>query len=125
MIMSESTRTNKALIRRVYEEMWNKSDPSLAKEIFLRHKGVEKFVREFLQSFSDLQHTIQEMIAEGDTVAVKFSVQGTHTGTWLGLAATGRHIHYTGVTWARIADGKILEHYTWWEKASLIEQIQS
>jgi steroid delta-isomerase-like uncharacterized protein len=125
MIMSDLTRTNKALLRRIYEEMWNKKQPDLAQEIFARPENVQKFVRQFLQSFPDLRHTINEMIAEDDSVAVQFSAQGTHTGTWMAFQATGKSIHYTGVTWARIAKGKIVEHYTWWEKASLIEQIQS
>ena len=123
--MSESTSTNKALMRRIYEEMWNKHNPALAAEIFTQPNGVEKFVRQFLLSFSDLQHTVQEMIAEEDHVAVRFSAQGTHTGEWMGFSATGKSILYTGVTWARIADGKVVEHYTWWDKAGLLEQIRS
>ena len=123
--MSESTRTNKALMRRIYEEMWNKNKPAVAVELFERPAGVEQFVRQFLQSFSDLQHTIEEMIAEEDTVAVRFSAHGTHSGAWMEFQATGKPVRYTGVTWAHIANGKIVEHYTCWEKASLIEQIQS
>jgi steroid delta-isomerase-like uncharacterized protein len=123
--MSEFTSTNKALMRRIYEEMWNKHNPAYAAEIFLRPERVEKFVRRFLQSFSDLQHTVQSMIAEDDQVVVRFSAQGTHTREWMGVSATGKSIHYTGVTWARIADTKIVEHHTWWEEASLIEQILS
>lgn len=123
--MSDSTGPNKALVRRIYEEMWNKNDPALAAEIFERPNGVQKFVREFLGSFRDLQHTVEAMIAEGGTVVAKFSAKGIHSGQWMDFAATGKPIHYTGVTWARIEDGKIVEHYTWWEKASLIEQIQS
>lgn len=123
--MSELTSTNKALMRRIYEEMWNKHNPDCAAEIFLRPEGVAKFVRRFLQSFSDLQHTVQSMIAEDDQVVVRFSAQGTQTGEWMGVSATGRPIHYTGVTWARISGTKIVEHHTWWDEASLIEQIQS
>jgi predicted ester cyclase len=39
------------------------------------------------------------------------------------FAATGRAIEYTGVTWCRIANGKIIEHQTWWDKAALLEQV--
>jgi steroid delta-isomerase-like uncharacterized protein len=122
--MSESTDRNKALMRRIYEEMWNRKDPALAVEIFLQPEGVEKFVRQFLQSFPDLQHTVDEMIAEGDHVAVRFATHGTHSGEWMSFPATGRAIHYTGVTWARIADGKIIEHHTWWDQADLMEQVK-
>jgi predicted ester cyclase len=64
------------------------------------------------------------MIAEGDQVAVRFSARGTHSGPWLRFAPTGKAIQYTGVTIARIAGDKIVEHYTWWDKATLIEQLE-
>jgi predicted ester cyclase len=122
--MSDRTSNNKALMRRVYEEMWNRGKPALAAELFARPEGVEKFVREFLGSFSDLQHIVEGMIAEGDQIAVRFSARGTHSGPWLDFAPTGRSIQYTGVTLARVAGDKIIEHYTWWDKAALIEQLK-
>jgi predicted ester cyclase len=121
--MSDLTSKNKALMRRVYEEMWNQGRATLARELFERPEGVERFVSQFLSSFPDLQHTVEEMIAEDDRVAVRFIAQGTHTGLWMDLLPSGREIRYTGVTLARIAGDKISEHYTWWDKAGLIEQI--
>ena len=122
--MSVSISSNKALMRRIYEEMWNGGDPSLAAQIFAHPDGVERFVRSFLLSFPDLQHTVEGMIAEGDQVAVHFSARGTHSGQWMDFAPTGKSIQYTGVTLARIAGDKIIEHHTWWDKASLMEQIR-
>jgi len=122
--MSDLTSKNKILMQRIYEEMWNRGDPALAAEIFSRPEGVERFVRQFLVTFPDLQHTIEEMLEEGDQVAARFSAQGTHAGQWLDFAPTGRSIHYTGLTLARIKDDKIIEHYTWWDKAGLIEQVR-
>ena len=122
--MSDVRSRNQGLMRRVYEEMWNGGNPALAAEIFARPESVERFVSQFLPSFPDLQHTVEEMIVDGDRVAVRFSAHGTHTGAWMQFTPTGKSIHYTGVTWARIADGKIIEHQTWWDKAGLIELIQ-
>lgn len=121
--MSDLTIKNKALMRRIYEEMWNGGNPALAAELFARPEGVEKFVSGFLLSFPDLQHTVEEMIAEGNQVAVRFSASGTHSGPWMDFTPTGKSIHYTGVTVARIAGDKISEHQTWWDKAGLMEQI--
>jgi len=121
--MSDLTSKNKALMRRIYEDMWNRANPSIAVEIFAQPEGVERFVSQFLLSFPDLQHTIEEMIAEDDRVAVRFSARGTHTGQWLHFASTGKAIHYTGVTLARIAGDKIIEHHTLWDKMGLVEQI--
>ena len=121
--MSDLASRNQGLMRRVYEEMWNAGDPALAVEIFVQPEGLERFVSGFLPSFPDLQHTVEEMMAEDDRVVVRFSAHGTHLGAWMHFTPTGKSIHYTGVTWARIADGKIIEHHTWWDKAGLIEQI--
>jgi predicted ester cyclase len=121
--MSDQTVENKALMRRIYEEMWNQAQPSLAAEIFDRPGGVARFVLQFLVSFPDLQHTVEEMIAEDDRVAVRFRAVGTHQRQWLQFAPTGISIQYTGVTLARIAGGRIVEHHTWWDKAGLMQQI--
>jgi predicted ester cyclase len=121
--MFDLTSKNKALLRRIYEEMWNGGNPTLAREIFVRPAGVERFVSQFLVSFPDLKHTVEEMIEEGDQVAVRFSARGTHAGPWMEFAPTGKSIYYTGVTIARIEGSKIVEHNTWWDKASLIEQV--
>jgi steroid delta-isomerase-like uncharacterized protein len=121
--MSDRIGKNKALMRRIYDEVWNEGNPALAAEIFAQPEGVERFVKEFLTSFPDLQHTVEGMIAEEDQVAVRFSAQGTHAGPWLGFAPTGRSIRYTGITLARIEGDKIIEHHTWWDKAGLLEQI--
>jgi predicted ester cyclase len=121
--MSDLISKNKVLMRRIYEEMWNGGSPALAAEIFLHPEGVERFVRQFLRSFPDLQHTVEEMIEEGDQVAVRFSARGTHSGQWMDFAPTGKAIYYTGVTLARITADKVSEHYTWWDKASLMEEI--
>jgi len=110
-------------MRRVYEEMWNQARASMASEIFDHPEGVERFVSQFLASFPDLQHTVEEMIAEDDRVAARFTARGTHLGHWIQFAPTGISIHYTGVTLARIAGYKIIEHHTWWDKAGLMEQI--
>jgi predicted ester cyclase len=114
---------NKALMRRIYEEVWNGRNPAAAAEVFTQPESVERFVSNFLLSFPDLQHTVEEMVAEEDRVAVRFSAQGTHAGQWMQFAATGKPIHYTGVTLARIAGNRIIEHQTWWDKAGLMEQI--
>lgn len=122
--MSDLKSKNKDLMRRIYEEMWNQADPSIAAEIFAQPEGVERFVNQFLMSFPDLQHIIEEMIAEGDRVAVRFSAHGTHAGQWMDFAPTGKPIHYTGITLARIITGKIVKHHTLWDKISVIEQIE-
>ena len=119
-----SVHPNKVLVRRIFEEMWNRGDPAAAGEIFSRPEGVEQFMREFLTAFPDLEHIIEDEIAEVDQVVVRFSAHGTHKGPWREYAPSGKRIHYSGVTIARIENGMVVEHHTWWDRQELIEQIQ-
>jgi len=121
--VSERQDQNKALVRRIYEDMWNKGSLSAAVEIFAHPEGVQKFMGEFLKAFPDLQHTVEELIAEDDRVAARFSAKGTHTGPWKQYPPTGNPIHYTGITVAHIEGGIIVEHHTWWDTLEVIEQI--
>jgi steroid delta-isomerase-like uncharacterized protein len=122
--MDTTLEANKALVRRIYTDMWNQANPAAAREIFAQPQRVEQYVAGFLSAFPDLQHTVVNMIAEGDQVAARFSARGTHRGKWEGFAPTGKAIHYTGVTLARIDQGKIVEHFTWWERRELEAQLQ-
>ena len=71
--MSDLTSKNKTFVRRIYEEMWNRAEPSVARELFAKPKGVEKFVSEFLTSSPALQHTVEGMIAEGDRIVEHYT----------------------------------------------------
>ena len=95
--MSDLASRNKDLMRRVYEEMWNGGNPALAVEIFAQPEGVERFVSQFLPSFPDLEHTVEEMIVDDERVAVRFSAHGTHTGNWMQFPPTGKSIHLYNV----------------------------
>ncbi len=123
--MLEVNNKNKALVRRIYAEIWNQGNLAVAREIFAQPEGVERFVREFRTAFPDLQHTVEEIIAEGDRVVVRFSARGTHTGQWKQYPPSGKPIHYTGVTLATIEGEKITHHRTWWDTLELIEQISA
>ncbi len=118
-----SIEENKALARRIYTEMWNQGDLNAARELFTRPVGVERFVREFLAAFPDLQHTVETIIAEGDQVAIRFHAVGTQTGPWRQVPASGKSVRYTGVTIFTVQGGKIIDHHTWWDQKELIEQI--
>ena len=122
--MSDVASKNKALMRRVYEEMWNGANPTLAQRFSQIRKAWRGSSASSFYPSRICSTRSKGMIAEGDQVAVHFSAHGTHSGPWLRFAPTGSSIHYTGVTLARIAEDKIIEHYTWWDKAALIEQLE-
>jgi len=119
-----STEQNKALVRRFYEEVWNKGNLAVDDEIFavdyVRHdlrpgnplsgpEGQKKIASEFRAAFPDLHMTIDLMIAEGDMVMARWTTEGTNTGPWGSVPATGKHASFSAVNIFRIDNGKVVE----------------
>jgi predicted ester cyclase len=67
--------------------------------------------------------TIEDVIAEGETVMTRWSCRGTHKGELNGIAPTGKQITISGVTIARISNGKIAEGYVNWDAQGLMQQL--
>ncbi len=114
-----SLEKNKAIVRRFIEE-WNKRnfaalDELIAADYFdpsLQVRGLEAYkqlLTMLLKGFPDWHETIEDIIAEGDKVWVRYTATGTHTGEYRGLAPTGKRVTETGVLIWRIVDGKIAE----------------
>ena len=100
--MSTKVAENKRIVRRIYEELWTQGNLAVAEEVFARPESVQRYVGAFRAAFPDLVHRAEEMVAEGETAAARFSVAGTHSGVWHGMAPTGRAVRYEGVTFARL-----------------------
>jgi predicted ester cyclase len=83
---------NKQLVRRLVEEVINDGRLDVLDEIYEPRlaTAARRWIEPFLTSFSDVRMRIVELIAEGDRVVGRFACSGTHTGTWLGHAPTGR-----------------------------------
>jgi len=77
-----------------------------------------------MAAMPDYNVSIDDLIAEGDRVAARFTMRGTHTGAdFLGLPASGRKINVTGISIFRIADGKIAEHWANEDALGLLQQL--
>jgi steroid delta-isomerase-like uncharacterized protein len=74
-------------------------------------------------AFPDLRWTVEDMVAEGDTVAVRYTMTGTHQGTFAGVAATGTAVRAESMTFYRLADGKIVEEHAQLDMLSLLQQM--
>lgn len=74
-------------------------------------------------SFPDLHITIEDMMAEGDKVAYRYSMRGTHQADFMGIAATGRPINVTGIRIFRVSDGKIQEAWEGWDELGWMRQL--
>lgn len=127
---------NKSLIRRFAEEIWNKKDSSklgdfLAPNCSLQTPdGVLRGINEYkqlhetyLRAFPDCKLTIDEVISEGDMVAARYTFSGTHKGELRGVAPTGKHVSETAVLICKIANGKITEETTIWDRLALLEKL--
>jgi predicted ester cyclase len=79
------------------------------------------FNESLFQGFPDIRHTMEDMIAEGDKVIYRTTIQGTHTGMFLGNPPTGRSVKVNDFSLLRIAEGKIVE---WWYECNLLEVMQ-
>ena len=118
-----SLEENKALIHSLFEAL-NKQNPALLDEFYapdyvnhtLQIRGLEslkQFETEIYKGFPDWHEAIEDTIAEGDKVCVRYKVTGTNTGEWsfsgTTLAPTGKSITFSSVSIYRIVDSKIVE----------------
>ncbi len=131
-----STEENKAQVRRIIEEVWNQGNPALLSEFYAPHyvgheptmtihglEGIRQFVSDYLAAFPDLHFTIEDMIAEGDKVATRWSSRGTHKGALQGIAPTGKHATSSGITISRCVDGKAVEEWISWDTLGMLQQL--
>jgi steroid delta-isomerase-like uncharacterized protein len=79
------------------------------------------FNESLFQGFPDIRHRMEDVIAEGDKVVYRTTIQGTHTGEFLGTPPTGKFVKVNDFTLLRIAGGKIVE---WWYECNLLEVMQ-
>ena len=126
---------NKALVRR-YVELYTTGNVALADEVinsdFVDHthpeqrpgsEGVKHEVATFRAAFPDAYVKIEDIISEGDTVAFRFEIRGSHLGTFAGLPATGKIMTMTGMDFIRIANGKLAELWSNQDTLGLLHQL--
>jgi predicted ester cyclase len=74
-------------------------------------------------AFPDLQLTVEDIIAEGDRVAVNLTARGTHRGTFQGIAPTGKTVTVSAFEVVRIENGKLVEHWGGPDTLNLLQQL--
>ncbi len=130
-----SAAANKALVRRYYDELWNRRQITVADELFAPTfrifpdadpgpEGVKRFVARLLAVLPDLEVRLDDLLAaEQDTVVARFTITGTQQGTFLGVPATGKPVVITEITIWRIAAGKIVERWTEVDALGAVQQL--
>jgi len=140
--MSEQNNleANKAVMRRWFEEVWNKGRADAIPEMFaedgIAHglsddvtaplkgpSGFLPFHSQFREAFPNIEVVVEDQIAEGDTVATRCSVRGKHQGNSLGFAATNSPVEFTGVTITRLKEGKIVEAWNNFDFMKMYRQL--
>lgn len=129
---------NSALIRRWFEEVWNKGNMDAIDEmaspdaighgqaqhdIDIGLKEFRTFAISLRRAFPDFNVTIDQVIEQEDKVVARWTTTMTHKGEFLGVAPTGKKVTITGTSMQRIADGKIVEGWDNWDQLGLLVQI--
>ena len=134
------SKKNEELIRRWFEEVWNKGRVEAIDEMFAadgvahglsgdKHNPVrgtaafKSFHQNFRGAFPDIKVTVVDTVTEGDKVAALCEVRATHAGGTLGFAATHKPMEITGITICRIRDGKIAEASNVFDFLSMYRQL--
>jgi len=129
---------HKALIRQLYEEVWNKRRLELVDEIFspshalhdpnLTGSGVgpeayRRQVTRFISAFPDLRFIIEDFFGENEKLAVVWTISGTHKGEFMGIPATDKKVSIDGITIIHTVNAKIMDSYVSWDVWGLMHQL--
>jgi len=137
-----SEEQNKMLVKRFIEEMWNQRRLDLADELMVPNcvthqlrsiedaaglprspDSVRREATAWLAGFPDLEFNLEQMIASGDRVVTYCTMRGTHSGVWMGIAATGKKVSVPIITIHRIAGEKIAEDWVLVGSLLLFQQL--
>ena len=132
-----TTEENKAQFRRAYEEVLNRGDLSVVDELiapdFLNHEAppgrdrgpesMRELATMLRTAFPDLRFTIEELVAEGDIVAGRLTMSGTHDGPLMGMPPTRRAVRQDHMHFVRYRDGKAVEHWGVRDDLGMMQQM--
>jgi serine phosphatase RsbU (regulator of sigma subunit)/predicted ester cyclase len=134
--VSRAQENNKTLVRKFFEEVWNKGNVTVVDELLApdfvdrsllpgqesSREGYKRSITEFRAAFFFDDLTIENQIAEGDMVVTKFSTRCIHRGEFLGVPPSGEEATYSTIRIHRIVGGKITDE---WSEGNLVEWIMS
>ena len=130
---------NKAIILRSESELWSKGDLAVADQLyspeFVCHfivgpewrgvEGIKEQVRRHRTAFPDWTERVDDIVAEGDRVVIRFASSGTHRGEFAGIAPTGRKVSIQEMAIFRVVGGKIVEQWGQPDLNGLLEQLRA
>jgi len=86
-------------------------------------EGAREFIAMLHAGMSDVRYAIEDLIAEGDRVVYRWTLQGTHTGVFMGIPPSGKSIRVTGMDMFRLEGGKIVESWASADALGMLQQL--
>jgi steroid delta-isomerase-like uncharacterized protein len=129
---------NKAIVRGLYEEAWNKRRLELLDEIIspshalhdpnitgsaVGPEAYKRLVTRFITAFPDMRFTVEDIVAEKEKFAVAWTISGIHKGEYMGIPATNKKVSVDGITIHHFLNGKIMDSYTSWDTLGMMRQL--
>lgn len=131
------TDSERDLGQRWFELVWNQgrreaiaemlSADALIHDGSVETRGLDGFYAFFdrmRNSFSEIHVTIEDSIAEADRICVRWFITAKHTGSGIGIAATGKSVRVTGISILRVANEKLVEGWQNWDMLGMLQQVQ-
>jgi steroid delta-isomerase-like uncharacterized protein len=131
-----STERSKAIVDRLHKEVFQNGNLDVVDELvssdYVSHQTDGDLGRkeEFKQhlpmywaAFPDLEFTFEDTIAQGDTVASRFTITGTHEGKLMGIPPTGKEVRISGMVFERVENGKIVEAWPLRDDLGMLQQL--
>lgn len=114
----------KALIRQYLAALSGKDKPDSIVNIYVNDERLKQNIELFESAFPRYKLIIEDMIAEGDKVAVRATFQGSHKGELMGIQPTSKEVTISGMQFYRIANGQVVEHWMNFDVLGLMEKLR-
>lgn len=130
----QATDDPREVVRALVHNVWNMEDLSFAEKVFPADwstgpelpdgpEGVKAWVRQEHDSFPDVRYRIEDLIREGDRVAVRWSATGTQLGAFGPIPPTGRSVTWSGIHIFRVREGSFVEYWVAADSLSRLRQL--
>jgi predicted ester cyclase len=136
---ADDVEQNRGIVRRLYDELFAKWNLAVIDEVFspeyLGHEmppgtprgpeGIRRLYARFREGLPDLRFTVEDLIAGGDRVVVRWRANGTHRGAIQGIPPTGAQVSFEGIAIYRLSKGMVVERWVVADRAGLLDQLHA